>query len=397
MSPARSTTATDRHLRSIKKETLICILLWFAVGCERGKQSVETIHIAECDAAAQLKLSDVVDSIKYTVLESTPGSLLGGIDKLLYARGNLYVLDRRVTKAIFVFNKDGKFLLRIQRRGRGPGEYLEPDDILVDPSNGRIVILDRNQAKLINFDHEGVYERETSLPFHPHSFARLTETRYAFYMDYVTFQSDGQNRAYNLVLTSDEGRILTTLFPFKAAENPLRIAPQTVFSVDSFGVVFFPPFLTTIFTIEPAGGQPRLSIDFGAKQLPGNYLMANKRMEELLANLDQYAHTIHSYHETSQTAFFSFPYEGRTMSAFYSKASQRVCIGGSVINDIDMTPAGSPIAVVENEFVGVVEPNDLRGLLKYRNHGVHPKTISLAESVGELSNPILASYRPKRF
>lgn len=35
----------------------------------------------------------------------------------------------------FLFNKQGKFIKMIGRQGKGPGEYIDPDDISIDREN----------------------------------------------------------------------------------------------------------------------------------------------------------------------------------------------------------------------------------------------------------------------
>ena len=61
---------------------------------------------------------------KHIVLETTPESTIGTIDKLIVRENKIYIMDKEITKSLFVFSIEGKFLYKINRAGRGPGEYI---------------------------------------------------------------------------------------------------------------------------------------------------------------------------------------------------------------------------------------------------------------------------------
>jgi len=66
--------------------------------------------------------------------------------------GNIYVLENgyeRVQK----YDRDGDYLCTIGRKGRGPGTYGMPSQVLIDDSNGTIGVKD--YKKLIVFDKDG--------------------------------------------------------------------------------------------------------------------------------------------------------------------------------------------------------------------------------------------------
>ncbi|GAB6008819.1 6-bladed beta-propeller [Dysgonomonas reticulitermitis] len=81
------------------------------------------------------------------ILETTPESLLSSIDKIAVYNDLILVIDFRVAKGVFAFNKTGEFVRRIGRIGDGPGEYIRPSDFTIDTDNQLLYIID-NQRKI---------------------------------------------------------------------------------------------------------------------------------------------------------------------------------------------------------------------------------------------------------
>jgi hypothetical protein len=81
------------------------------------------------------------------ILETTPESLLGSIDKIAVYNDLILAIDIRVAKGVFAFNKKGEFVRRIGSIGDGPGEYIRPNDFTIDMDNQLLYIID-NQRKI---------------------------------------------------------------------------------------------------------------------------------------------------------------------------------------------------------------------------------------------------------
>ena len=89
---------------------------------------------------------------------------IGGIeDTTLYfptriktdSLNNIYVLDSKDC-CVKKFNKDGRYLSKIGKKGNGPGEFITPSKFDVRP-NGKVAILDPNLNKCVIFDGEKTY------------------------------------------------------------------------------------------------------------------------------------------------------------------------------------------------------------------------------------------------
>lgn len=74
---------------------------------------------------------------------------------------NLYVLDQGVGRVV-VFDARGRLLRQFGRRGRGPGEFIVPMQLVI-AADGSVVVSDPGRGGYMVFSPEGVYR--TMVPF----------------------------------------------------------------------------------------------------------------------------------------------------------------------------------------------------------------------------------------
>lgn len=155
--------------------TLATLIVLSLFGCAKEKvldyEVAEPIDIDmsndnQAEISERLQIEDVL------ILETTEESLIGNIDKIIQKEDRIYILDRLVAKALFVFDAKGTFLYKIGNVGKGPGEFLSPNDFVVDTDE--IKILCDATYKVITFNKSGSFVLETKIPhpilnFHPYS------------------------------------------------------------------------------------------------------------------------------------------------------------------------------------------------------------------------------------
>ena len=111
-------------------------------------------------------------------LETTDESIIGNIDKLEIVRDTLYILDDD-QDMIFLFDKTGKYILRIADIGRGAQEYLSISDFHID---GDIiyVVADGNR-KVFCYDLQGKFLSSFSTEFSADKVATDSNYIYIYY------------------------------------------------------------------------------------------------------------------------------------------------------------------------------------------------------------------------
>jgi hypothetical protein len=107
-------------------------------------------------------LSMVAESLEYIPLELTENNLLGEYLKTIYITSDgIFVFD--YAHGVYRFTREGKYLNKIGRVGRGPGECVKPIGMVLDSINKSVIFLDHD--RLVKYDYEGNFLKNHKLNF----------------------------------------------------------------------------------------------------------------------------------------------------------------------------------------------------------------------------------------
>lgn len=149
----------------MKKIFILLLIVIPFISCKKRKSGENTtilnkqlleINVRESlfskDNDHSIDYSNLIDSIEVIRLETNTNSLIGRIKKIEYSNSNIYILTD--SQVLFIFDKNGHFLKKLNKRGRGMGEYIEIKDFFIDNANS-IKILSYNE--IISYDSNLVY------------------------------------------------------------------------------------------------------------------------------------------------------------------------------------------------------------------------------------------------
>jgi hypothetical protein len=108
-----------------------------------------------------LRLSAFAESIEIIPLETTDESVFANIEKIIERDGRYYLFVDIMNPRLMVFDKDGRFLRKIDRRGGGPGEYVGLETFTL-AKDGSIKL--SCYGKIITCDSLGNYRHEKTTP-----------------------------------------------------------------------------------------------------------------------------------------------------------------------------------------------------------------------------------------
>ena len=105
-----------------------------------------------------VNLSSLVDTVSYIPLETNNRCLLSGDNfQILFFKESIFIRDN---KALYQFSNSGKFIRKIGRNGRGPGEYGKVLNFAIVPDIKEIFIVPHPYQEILVFDLDtGEYKR----------------------------------------------------------------------------------------------------------------------------------------------------------------------------------------------------------------------------------------------
>jgi len=188
------------------------------------------------DQKIDLRIIDTL-SYRYLPLETKHESLFGEVMQILIDENYIFLLTGGEGQSVLVFDMEGRFLTRVSRSGRGPGEYGGSVEIDLDRKRKQILVYDQGGKKILRFGYDGTYQSELSLPdYMGTNFAFLTENRFAFH------RGLGRNQGFYLNITDSLGNTIETHNPVNPFfEDMIQSIPNIFFSRSQKNGVFYIP------------------------------------------------------------------------------------------------------------------------------------------------------------
>ena len=267
-------------------------------------------------------IEDFVDSYQLVELICDDNCVIGKINQLIVDDNYIYINDKEQSNQIYVFDENGRYSHRIGRKGRGPGEYVHPTDMIVVDS--AIVVLDMYSHKLLYYDLNGNHIKDIK-----------------YNNKYFEIESDGENFfAYsgdnrdNPLIKDRELLLLNSMGDVKSAyfynKNRLNYTNgQNIKEIDG-RIYMTRALLPYICEFDDSLGLYKkyrinitpnpLPIDF-EKQCGGDY---ENFINEFRNNYSYYSG---NFWETNIYVGFTTEFQGRTYLSVYNKLSKKLITG----------------------------------------------------------------------
>ncbi len=254
-----------KHRLFVFLAILICNL---AVG-NTFAQNLSVINLVK----KQVSINGIISLKEAVVLDANKDCFFGEITCLLSSGLGFYILDERQSKAIFKFDRKGKFCFKFGSLGKGPGEYVNPVWIAVDESVNQLAVFDPAGHKLLIYNSKtSSFIKEIKIEFNARSFEFLKDNE--GFIFYTCFAFNGipvksaliaENTGYQFIITDQAGTVKSLQVPYPDTFNPQNfIGMQEAFS--SFGKVtsFYTQYNDTLYAMSPGRKtKPAFLIDYG--------------------------------------------------------------------------------------------------------------------------------------
>lgn len=145
----------------------------------------------------ELKLSEIAKEVKFVALETNENCFLDkDISKIEVFDGQIFISDYSY---IFRFDETGKFLNKIGKIGKGPGEYTKGmATFLIDRQNKELIFFEMITKKMMVYDFEGNFIREKGIEFMPGLTEWVDNENMAVYNMGFTYESEPWKDLYML-------------------------------------------------------------------------------------------------------------------------------------------------------------------------------------------------------
>lgn len=145
------------------------IILFFLLSCT-GKEKNSSLNgsnvilFPEKVEIQDVNLSNIVSDLRYVALETNDSVLLSSIQKIIYENNRIIIYDNNYT--CFLFDRNGRFISKIGKRGHGPGEYMYVRSMDVIPDRNLLFTYDHilNRVMFYNLEN-GDFVKAYNLPF----------------------------------------------------------------------------------------------------------------------------------------------------------------------------------------------------------------------------------------
>jgi len=236
------------HLRTI---VLLALSLILSMGCSNKNKEIhseEDSVFSQDSTRYELKspvviqlpeshhykheffMSEIVEDINYIPLETTSDCLLKGGQTSLTDK---YIFTETDGK-LFMFNRDGKFLRRINTVGQGPGE-CDLRDFGIDEQSQLIHLFDNWSLSIKTYDFNGHFQNEIKNPF-------LKEPEpddnspWGMYCDkkgniVFTFSNSSGNMKYKYAVMDKHGEMIYKAPNYDLYDNKNRVYVMTLYPI----------------------------------------------------------------------------------------------------------------------------------------------------------------------
>lgn len=388
------------------------LILITVIGCQNVKED-DTFKVASASSRIiskdkptvklqlagdlpKMPLDSIFGNISYVYLEGSPESDIGQIDEIAIADGHIVIMDAKVSKCLFVYDINGKFLYKIRQNG----EMETPKAINI--FNHQIYIADISGKLFVHDLKTGNLMNKITLPFYVSSFKPDPTKPNSFNFYTASSPSNPAHSYWLMNVDVKKKEIAIKDFPqTKTDPSPRTIFNMAVYSTDTY---FIKNLNDTIFKINGNSISPFMELDFGARTLPAKVRDSIVRSPTTgfyrLLKAD-YVSGIKAIFVTKDWFFFSYGLkEARNFVYFNRKTNKKLEFRSLLDNRFMGVLNQHPMGVYKDQFVYFTTPRTFKSRLLHQQKSstkfkITPEMQEMIKRLGNNNNPVLIFATPK--
>lgn len=287
---------------------------------EKGSPTI--IKLAEFDKPTLIiNTKDIIEYVRYVPLETNDDCLISSIEKIIIYQNYMYILDN-FGKSVLVFDDQGKFISRIGREGKAPGEYINPINITIDENKQFLHVFDDRASKVLSYDLSGNYIKETKVGFRFTAFKILNDSTYIVNTDTRTNGHNDFIKNFKLLSVDNNWEITArgNLYDASSCSN-ISFSRDGLYKYGN-ELLYQPTFSYFVYTIDGKRMIPKYEFDVGNMRLP-DFFECGITFDEFNKDFDgrktKYAYIDQPIVESKDWLVTTFRYQARYAYLFYNK------------------------------------------------------------------------------
>lgn len=376
----------------MKKSACLLVIGLLLASCNSSTTSVLPYRIDLENGISNINsipLSTLGNKLEYIPLETDTACLIQTISNAFLTDSLIFVSDY---DRLLKFDNKGKFLKQIGTKGRGPGEYPNLGNFLVDEKNREIFIL--SARIILVFDYEGKFKRDFQIDFPCKQFILDNDGELIFHP--FNFANSGSDPVYSWYISDREGTIRTRLVNTLPRSNKAVIVPVSPLYLFDNAPHFMEFGVDTLYKYDNDAKRPYAIFNPGKLKFPPDPTMAevpgiNGRI------------WVNEIRETKKLFFVNLWWDlsDSISNCIYDKSSSvfSVLKNGGFTNDIDGGIAYWPKKIInEKLFLDYADAYELIRAAKKTgldNNEQSKQLTDVVKQLSETSNPVLIILRNK--
>lgn len=322
------------------KQAIYFITFFCFISCtsnnEKETESKQTtvINIDPTKGKSTL-VSELFSETKFIKFETKDTCLIDDVVKVRYVDNRWYV---EANSSLLVFDDKGKFIFEIDKRGKGPDQYMELTDTWIDAENNQIELLDGRTRKIMYFDLQGNYQNYWKHDIISIAFTKLDNATYAFYCGNI---GNGDLNKKIIIKTKNSDKVSASFLDinfnqakymhFMDMVNFGKIGQEHTFSNSSENIIY---------KVGKNDLSPKFTLDFGKYNTPKDFLdQPYENVVEYLQEIKKrdYVFLIDPFYELNKHIFFGFNFGEDTFLTFYSRQTNTYKVVSKIEDDMNFS------------------------------------------------------------
>ncbi|OEK06342.1 6-bladed beta-propeller [Roseivirga misakiensis] len=241
--------------------------------------------------------------VQYIPLETNSQALIGTIDELKVVDDLVFVLDKNVSKALFIYRSDGSFINKIAASGQGPEELNRINDFTINREEKEILISDLGKRRLYVFNFEGDLLRVERNDLWYTSLEWISNDLFLYYLSHYSVDENDGDVGPLVVLGDVDGRASKEYFKIDSRQANMTIVERFHLSHNGQEVLFTKKFDENIYSLNKNNELVSVAkVDFGRLGIEKDYREIKVNNYRIFENKKPFAQLRNAYSTASSYA-----------------------------------------------------------------------------------------------